>query len=71
MYQKYENLLKIPIVAHGGAGQIDDFKRLFDLTSISAGIAGSSFVYYGARKAVLINYPNTQSLEALMSSYEV
>jgi len=71
LYKNYENLLKIPIVAHGGAGQIDDFKKLFDHTNISAAIAGSSFVYYGARKAVLINYPNQQSLETLMMSYEV
>jgi cyclase len=52
----------VPIVAHGGAGRIEDFAK-----AISAGAgavaAGSFFVFRGPRKGVLITYPNYEELE--------
>jgi cyclase len=71
LYKKYGNLLKIPIVAQGGAGSLNDFKKLFDDTEICAGIGGASFIYYGSRKAVLINYPDPRTLEEFMEKYEI
>lgn len=70
-----ENLIKeiaeavdIPVVALGGAGQLDDFKNAIKLSYASAVAAGSLFVFHGPRKAVLINYPNAQELIALFES---
>jgi cyclase len=70
LYKKFDNLLDIPIVAQGGAANINDFKKLFDETDICAAIGGASFVYYGSRKAVLINYPSKESLDEIMENYE-
>jgi len=54
--------VNIPIVACGGARNITDF-----LTAIQAGAsavaAGSIFVYQGAQKGILINYPTQEKLQ--------
>ena len=53
-----------------GEQNLADFENLFDKTEISAAVGGACFVYYGARKAVLINTTENE-LETLMSKYEV
>jgi cyclase len=59
--KKITESVKIPVVASGGAGSLQDFKL-----AISAGAhavaAGSLFVYHGPRRAVLVNYPNKEEL---------
>ncbi len=70
-YQNLNDCTSIPIIANGGAKNLADFENLFDKTEISAAVGGACFVYYGARKAVLINYPTENELETLMSKYEV
>ncbi len=69
-FKKLNNLISIPIIANGGAKNLADFENLFDKTEICAAVGGACFVYYGARKAVLINYPKENDLEILMSKYE-
>jgi cyclase len=53
----------IPVVACGGAGEIEDFVKAVSSGNASAAAAGSMFVYHGPRKAVLINYPEKTVLE--------
>lgn len=53
----------IPVVALGGAGSIHDFSKAINNGHASAVAAGSMFVYHGARKAVLINYPSREELK--------
>jgi len=53
----------IPVVAAGGAGTLGDFKRAIHESYASAVAAGSLFVYHGPRKAVLINYPESEILQ--------
>jgi imidazole glycerol-phosphate synthase subunit HisF len=50
--------LSIPVIALGGAGSLDDLKDIFKKTNVTAVAAGSMFVFYGSRRAVLINYPS-------------
>lgn len=53
--------VSIPVVALGGCGKIDDLiaaKR----AGASAAAAGSLFVYYGRLRAVLVNYPISETL---------
>lgn len=57
----------IPVVAAGGAGVLEDFKKAVDESYTSAVAAGSMFVYHGPRKAVLINYPDTKQLISLFN----
>lgn len=50
----------IPVIASGGAGKIEDFKKAIN-AGANASAAGSMFVYHGPHKAVLINYPEKDS----------
>lgn len=47
----------IPVIACGGASQIQDMKDCLDITGVHAVAAGSMFVFFGKLDAVLINYP--------------
>lgn len=50
--------VSIPVIACGGAGNIDDIKKVIYDGHAHAAAAGSVFVYYGRNKAILITYPN-------------
>ncbi|MBP2201433.1 cyclase [Methanococcus voltae] len=56
LINELSSILSIPLIALGGAGSTDDFKKALQ-AGASACSAGSLFVYYGVNKAVLINYP--------------
>jgi len=58
----------IPVIACGGAGNLDDMKKGYEEGHASALAAGSLFVYHGDRRAVLINYPNKQDIKELFNS---
>jgi len=55
-------LVKIPVIACGGAGKLSDLSDVTKLAKASAAAAGSMFVYHGSRNAVLINYPDKKEL---------
>ena len=65
LIKKVASSVSIPLVAHGGAGSIEDFKKAVKESYASAVAAGSMFVYHGPRKAVLINYPTLDELNNL------
>ena len=52
------NAVNVPISIMGGAGNLSDMKNLFNTCGAVGAIAGSLFVFKGALKAVLINYPH-------------
>ena len=56
--------VNIPVIACGGASKIEDLKQILEEGHAHAAAAGSMFVYYGKKKAVLINMPNEQDLIA-------
>jgi len=56
----------LPITILGGAGSLDDIGRLIDACGVVGAAAGSLFVFKGAYRAVLINYPNRDRKEDLM-----
>jgi cyclase len=60
--QKIANNINVPLVACGGAGTIEDFRKGAD-AGASALAAGSMFVYHGPHKAVLINFPTQEQLK--------
>lgn len=57
--------LSIPVIASGGAGNLNHLRDTYYKTKVSALAAGSMFVYYGPRKAVLINYPSKNDINTL------
>jgi len=59
--------LTIPVTVLGGAGTLQDIKKVIDKHKIIGVAAGSLFVFKGVYKAVLINYPNKEEKEKLYS----
>lgn len=58
----------IPVVACGGAGDLNHLKSAYSDGKAHALAAGSMFVYHGPRKAVLINYPSKSELINLFNN---
>jgi imidazole glycerol-phosphate synthase subunit HisF len=59
--------VRIPVIASGGAGRTHDFAAAVKIAGASAVAAGSLFVYYGRRRAVLINYPSAAELDTVFA----
>lgn len=71
--QLIENISKevdIPVIALGGAGNLDDMKKVVQESGACAAAAGSMFVYSGPHNAVLINYPSQENLKKLFMEYD-
>jgi imidazole glycerol-phosphate synthase subunit HisF len=56
----------VPVVASGGAGNLNHFKSAITEGKASAVAAGSMFVFHGPRRGVLINYPEKKELAELI-----
>lgn len=59
------SMVRIPVVAVGGAGSLEDMKAVIREGGAHAAAAGSLFVFYGKGKGVLINYPDQDTLKKL------
>ena len=57
--------IKIPLIACGGAGKLNDFRLAVKEGGASAAAAGSFFVFHGKRRAVLITYPAYSEISTL------
>ena len=57
--------VKIPVIACGGAGSLEDIDALLKSSSIAAAAAGTMFVLHGKHKAPLISYPRPNEIAAL------
>lgn len=53
--------IRIPLIACGGAGRFSDLKKAIE-AGANAVAAGSIFVYYGEKRAVLIHYPDEDEM---------
>lgn len=62
LIRRISEAVRIPVVALGGAAGNNDLKKAVSEGFASAVAAGSLFVYHGARRAVLINYPSEEEL---------
>jgi len=52
----------IPVIALGGAGNLSHLKQAYTEAYANGLGAGSMFVYHGARKGILINYPEKEEI---------
>ncbi len=59
--------LKMPVVACGGAGNINHLKEGLEEGEAHAVAAGSMFVYHGVHNAVLINYLDKEEKKIIQS----
>lgn len=65
LIKKVSESVPVPLIACGGAGQIDDFSKAINLGGASAVSAGSFFVFHGKHRAVLITYPTKDELSRI------
>jgi cyclase len=67
LIKKVSSSVDIPVVACGGAKDEDDLVRAINEGGASASAAGSLFVYRGVHQAVLINYPDWNTIQNKLS----
>lgn len=60
----------IPVVAAGGAGSVEDLRRVVMEAGASAA-AGSLFVFQGSHRGILINFPRRPDLERAFADHRV
>jgi cyclase len=56
--EKIREAISLPMTVLGGAGSLNDIKKLIEKYGIIGAAAGSLFVFKGIYRAVLINYPS-------------
>jgi imidazole glycerol-phosphate synthase subunit HisF len=66
LLKKVTGSVNIPVIALGGAGNMNDFVNAVQQGHASAVAAGSFFVFYGPHRAVLITYPEKNQLKQLL-----
>ncbi|EQB91585.1 AglZ/HisF2 family acetamidino modification protein [Elizabethkingia anophelis] len=66
LIEKAREKTSLPMTVLGGAGSLEDIKKIIDKHEIIGVAAGSLFVFKGKYKAVLINYPIKEEKENLL-----
>ncbi|RYD64633.1 MAG: imidazole glycerol phosphate synthase subunit HisF [Sphingomonadales bacterium] len=66
--EKLRETVNIPMTMLGGAGSLDDIQAVIAKVGTVGVAAGSLFVFKGALKAVLINYPQPDVKERLIAA---
>jgi cyclase len=67
LIQSITSEVHVPVIALGGAGKMEDFSQAIHEGGASAVAAGSMFVYFGRKKAILINYPSREEIEVIIN----
>ena len=71
LISQIRDAISLPITVLGGAGSLKDIATLIRRFGIIGAAAGSLFVFKGAYKAVLINYPNQADKDALIAAAKI
>jgi len=66
LIRKISEAVRIPVIALGGAGNIEHMKQAYKEAYANGLAAGSMFVYHGARNGILINYPDRSQIANLI-----
>jgi cyclase len=66
--RRIREAVRVPITLLGGAGSLEDLETLIREVGVVGASAGSLFVFKGAYRAVLINYPNPDTKERMLRS---
>jgi cyclase len=67
LVEKIRDSINVPLTILGGAGSLLDVGQLIKNFGAIGTAAGSLFVFKGAYRAVLINYPNRTETDALIN----
>lgn len=68
LIEKVKSVTNVPLTVVGGAGRYDDIKTLVQAHPVIGAAAGSTFVFKGKYKAVLINYPTSAEKQNILSN---
>lgn len=68
---KVREEITIPLTVLGGAGNLEDIKKVILKNGIIGVAAGSLFVFRGVYKAVLINYPSKEEKNTIYKSLNI
>ena len=68
LVREVADAVKVPVIALGGAGSVQDLGDAVKVAGASAVAAGSLFVFQGRHRAVLVNTPPEQELRAIFAS---
>jgi cyclase len=63
LIRRVSEAVTIPVVALGGAGELDHLRQAYHETHASGLAAGSMFVFHGPKRGVLINYPDRAEIQ--------
>lgn len=63
LLRKVSDAVSIPVVAQGGAANLNDLVKAIKDGKASAVAAGSMFVFWGNLNGILINFPSQESLK--------
>jgi len=66
MLAKVTEAVSIPVIACGGAGDLNDFDLALNKADASAAAAGSIFVFQGKKRGVLISYPSPSDIQDII-----
>lgn len=64
--KKISNTVNIPVIANGGAGNVDHIKDVINNTKVSAVALGSMVLYQGKGLGVLVNFPDKEYLNKFL-----
>ena len=65
LIERVSEAVSVPVIAKGGAGKLEHLKSASD-AGAHALTSGSMFVFYGRRRAVLVNFPARIQLDAAL-----
>lgn len=60
LIRRVSNAVSVPVIAAGGARNVEDLKSAITDAGASASAAGAMFVFQGKHRAVLISYPGSK-----------
>ena len=68
LIQRVVESVRVPVIACGGAGTVEHLGEAIKRGGAAAVAAGSMVVYYGRNRAVLINVPEKDELDAVLAT---
>ncbi|HIF31721.1 MAG: AglZ/HisF2 family acetamidino modification protein [Pirellulaceae bacterium] len=71
LIRRVSEAVSIPVVACGGAGELQHFADAVDIGGASAVCAGSFFLFHGSRRGILINFPSRNQLSSVLGKHRV
>jgi cyclase len=66
LVKRVSDSVSIPVIAHGGAGLVDDIRKAVEIGHASAVAVGSMVVFQKKGMGVLVNFPDQELLKAIV-----